>query len=160
MNIKTKEFNTSEDELCYITRTIYYKSKKALIIVFGIVAVISVIFAVFVTPQASFLAAYFVILLGCILFIPFVINTAKSIPKIYFNNRACEITDNYFITSFEDGSLSKMHLHNFTKVTRESEYYFLYMAKIMFQYLPVRAFNSENDINEFETLMKNKKLME
>ncbi len=160
MNIKTKEFNTSEDEIRHLTRTIYYKSRKGVIIVFGIIAVISVIFAIFVTPQASFLAAYFVIFLGCILFIPFAINTAKSVPKVYFKNRACEITDNYFSTVFEDGSLSKMHFHNFTKVTIESEYYFLYMGKILFQYLPVRAFSAEKDINEFEALMKNKKLME
>jgi hypothetical protein len=34
------------------------------------------------------------------------------------------------------------------------------MTQGMFEYLPLRAFNSENDINEFETMMKNKKLIE
>lgn len=62
--------------------------------------------------------------------------------------------------TFEDGSLVKVHFNNYLKITRESEWYFLYITQVTFEYLPLRTFNSENDINEFEILMENKKLME
>lgn len=158
MNIKTKEFNVSEAEFQHLIRILYYKSRRTLLIGFAIFAIIIIVVAI-LEPLFSFLAIYFVIALGWLLAVPFITNTAKSQAKINFQSRICEITDNYFSMSYADGSLLKLHFNNFIKVTRESEYYFLYMAKINFHYLPFRAFNSEDDINEFEAALKNKKLI-
>jgi YcxB-like protein len=159
MNIKTKEFNISETELRHVTRIVYYKALKVVIIVFAIITLISVIHAIF-NPEVISTAVGCVVALSYFLALPFMRNSAKVQPKLNFKSRICEITDSYFIITFEDGSLSKVHFNNYIKIIRESDWYFLYLTKAYFEYLPIRAFNSEADINEFETLMKNKKLME
>ena len=159
MDIKTKEFNISETELRHVTRIVYYKALRIFIIAFAIITLIGVIHAIFDAKFVS-TALECVVVLSCLLALPFLRNAAKVQPKLNFKNRICEVTDSYFIITFEDGSLSKVHFNNYIKVNRESNWYFLYLTKIYFEYLPIRAFNSENDINEFEIAMKNKKLMD
>ena len=159
MNIKTKEFNISEDEFRHITRGIYYKAIKFLLIMVAILAVTSILTSIF-SPPLNSIAVLSIMFLGFLSFAPFIGNSAKAQSKLNFQNRICEITDNYFSMTYEDGSLSKIHFNNFVKITKESDWYFLYLTQVFFEYLPIRAFNSEDDINEFETLIKNKKLME
>jgi len=159
MSIKTKEFNISEEELRQVTRIVYYRTLKILLILMAIFSLIIVIESI-ILPSLTLIAIGFVAALGYYLVFPFIRNPSKTQPKLNFKNRICELTDNYFNTTYEDGSLRKVHFSNYLKVTRESDWYFLYLTKVMFEYVPIRAFNSENDINEFETLMKSKKLME
>lgn len=149
----------SETELRHITRIVYYRTLKILLILMAIFLGIIVIEFIIV-PLLIFIAIGFVAVLGYYLAIPFIRNPSKTQPKLNFRNRICEITDNYFNMTYENGSLRKVHFNNYIKVIRESDWNFLYLTKVMFEYLPIRAFNSENDINEFEILIKNKKLME
>ncbi len=125
-----------------------------------IIFVLISIFICVILPSLVFLAIFKIFLFCCYLAIPFIINSATTQPKLNFQTRNCEVSNNYSTTIFIDGSLFKVHFNNFTKATKESEYYFLYIGKINFYYLPLRAFNSENDINEFEAALKTKKLMD
>ncbi|MBW4662702.1 MAG: YcxB family protein [Chroococcus sp. CMT-3BRIN-NPC107] len=159
MIIKTKEFNTSKAEFRHVINIAYYRSIKDLIIGLASFTIIIVFCSGFNSLAVS-IAIWSGILLGYLLIFPFLNTSAKSQPGLHLKNRTCEITDNYFSMTFEDGSLTKVHFNNYLKINRESEWYFLYMTQVMFEYLPLRAFNSEKDINEFETMMKNKKLME
>ncbi len=160
MNITTKEFNISEAEFRYLNRITYYKAIKFLVIISAIITLITIISSVF-HPRSAYIGVgvWSVIMISLLLAIPFITNVAKSQPKIHFRSRSCEITDNYFTLTFEDGSLTKTNFNDFIKVIRESNYYFLYMGKIYFHYLPIRAFNSEDDINAFEAALRIKKLM-
>lgn len=160
MNIKTKEFNVSKAEFRHITRIAYYKQMRIVIIISAIITAIVVVQAAFVPQSANIiLAMQFVALLSSFLAIPFLRNTSKVPPKLNFQNRTCEINADYFSMTYEDGSLSKVHFNNFIKVHREFSWYFLYLTRNGFEYLPLRVFNSEDNINAFETLIKNKKLM-
>ncbi len=161
MNIKTKEFNISKDELRHVTSIVYYKQIKFVIIVFAIITVINIIMAILVPRAANiWLVVGSVIFLSYFLALPYIRNPAKTQIKLHFQNRTCEINDNYFSTAFEDGSLSKIHFNNYIKATRESDWYFMYLTPAYFEYLPIRVFNSEDDINEFEAALKTKKLID
>lgn len=133
MNIKTKEFNISEDELRHVTSIVYYKQIKIVIIMFTIITVTSVIVAI-LAPNATnvWFAVGFVILLSYFLALPFIRNPAKTQIKLNFQNRNCEINDNYFSMTYEDGSLSKVHLSNYIKITRESDWYFFVSNEYIF----------------------------
>lgn len=161
MNIKTKEFNVSEAEFRHINRIVYYRQMKTVIIIFAIITVIVVIQATF-TPQAAdiIFAIQSVSVLSLLLALPYIINSAKAQGNIHFQNRTCEINDNYLSITLEDGSSSKTHFNNYIKATREFDWYFVYLTNTKFEYLPIRAFNSEDDINEFEAALKNKKLLD
>lgn len=159
MYIKTKTFNISENELNYLLKISYYTSRKPLIIIFSILTVISIIIAI-IDSRFTFLPFYFTLLLALFIALPSITNFAKSQPRFNFLNRFCEIDDNYFTINYDDGSLDKLNFNHFLKVVRRSEHYLLYVTKISFQYVPIRAFNSEEDINKFEKLVKIKKLME
>lgn len=161
MNIKIKEFNISEDELRHVTSIVYYKQIKVVIIIFAIITAISIISAILIPRLFSiWLAAGCVIFLSYSLALPYLRKPVKTQIKLHFQNRTCEINDNYFSTTFEDGSSSKIHFSNYIKATRESDWYFLYLTNTYFEYLPIRAFNSEDDINEFEAALKTKRLMD
>ena len=168
MNIKTKEFNISENELRHFTRRIYYNGRVITIFaaIFAYFAVITIAYAMvnhqfwFVT---TYLGVFLIAQLGSNLISSFITKTMRLQFNTNFQNRNCEITDNYFSMNYEDGSLLKLQFNHFIKVTRNpeyylmtySEYYLMNVPKTNFYYLPFRAFNSENDINEFETLIKN-----
>lgn len=161
MNIRTKEFNMSEAELHRVNKIAYYRPIKDLLISLASFTIIIVVGSIF-DHQTVSIAIYCTIVLGYLLIYPFVFvnRSAKSQSKLHFKNRSCEITDIYLSTIFEDSSLCNIHFNNYIRITRESEWYFLYLSQGMFEYLPIRAFNSEDDINEFETIMKDKKLMQ
>ncbi len=160
MDIRTKEFNVSKDEFRHFTSIIYYKQIKILISIYAILTVMSIILAILVPLFPNILLAVTcVIILSCTLALPYIRNSAKTQIKLNFQNIICKINDNYFSTTFEDGSSIKIHFNNYIKATRESDWYFVYSTNTKFDYLPIRAFNSEDDINEFEAAMKHKKLM-
>jgi hypothetical protein len=163
MNIRTKEFNMSEAEFRHLIRIVYYKQvqNKIIIIMFGIITLLSIIIAILVLRYATiWFAIASVTFLSYLLAFPYITDSAKTLIKLDFQNRTCEINDNYFSTTFEDGTSIKIHFNNYIKVTRESDWYFMYSTNTRFDYLPIRAFNSEDDINEFEAALRNKKLME
>ncbi len=45
------------------------------------------------------------------------------------------------------------------KVVKKGEYYFLYMTKAQFHYLPVAAFESEKDMHRFDLFLEGKQLI-
>jgi hypothetical protein len=45
------------------------------------------------------------------------------------------------------------------KVVEYKEYYLLFVDKAQFVYLPIKSFNSENDLNFLRHILKNKKLI-
>lgn len=170
MNIKTKEFNITETKFHYghisIIKLLYYKSKKALISIIAYLIVIVIVYAM-VSPQIFFFIAILFLLQLSFYLITLFVNTVKSRSKHNFQNINCEITDSYFSISYEDGSLLKLDFNHFIRVTKNSGYYLMTyseydstnIAKTNFYRLPIRVFNSENDINEFEAALRNKKLM-
>lgn len=157
MKIKTKEFRITEVELDNINIYFHYRAIIPSLIKLATFTVMS-LFASFYSPQLIVAAFCPIILISYLLAAPFLIQPSKSMSYLHFLNRSCEITDDYFNMVFEDGTTNMVTLKSYIKVNRELEYYFLY-TKFSFHYLPISSFNSEEDINKFETLMKNKKLM-
>lgn len=184
MNIQTKEFKISEAEFRQISKILYYKSRKIIIIMVAWCLLVNVIFLM-LSPGNYLLAIFFIFELGLHLIYPFITNNLERKSNINFQNKNCEINENYLTINYEDGSLLKLNFNNFISVrrtseyyfmtyndgslskfdnqviqiVRASEYYFMYVTKMNFLYLPVRAFNSKNDISNFNTLMINKNLI-
>jgi hypothetical protein len=115
MSIKTKEFNTSKAELRHVNNIAYYRPIRDLIIGWAIVTII-IVFCSDFDSQAVSIVIWSGVWFGYILIFPFLNNLAKSQPRLHFKNRTCEITDNYFSMTFEDGSLTKVRLNNYLKL--------------------------------------------
>ena len=159
MYIKTKEFNLTDKEFRQLLAYHYFKKIKNLIIFFSILTLISLV--VSILSRDYFLTILFLGLLAYYVSIPRFMNLQKTQSKMIFCQRYCEIDDKFISFVYEDGSLVKLNFDTFTQVIRESNYYLLYTTyvKTQFHYLPVAAFNSEQDISRFELLMEGKKLI-
>ena len=90
---------------------------------------------------------------------PLFFRLQKQSPGLNFQNRYCEIDENFFTVFYEDGSISKLNYIHFIKVIKKSEYYFLYINQAQFYYLPIAAFESEKDIHRFDLFLQGKQLI-
>lgn len=93
--------------------------------------------------------------------LPYLINLKKTQPKISFRKRWCEMDQDFISFIYEDGSLVKIRFDDFIQVIKRQNYYWMYSTytQTQFFYLPVAAFNTEQDINRFDLLMQGKQLM-
>ena len=161
MQIRTKEFNVSPKELRQILINFYVPQLKSMAILYTTILLIAL------AAYFIFYSSVFLLLLGAAtlvmaiaLAVPFIQNVKKQQNNLQFQQRHCEIDDEFISTFFEDGSSDKIKLDNFRRVVRKSGYYFLYLTKVQFYYVPIAAFHSEDDLKDFNDLLKEKELLE
>lgn len=147
MEIKTKDFELTRKEYFKILMINYFR--------WWFIAFIFVI-GIFLRKNWYWQIG----LLYCIwliIYFWFYANSKKN--KIFFKRRRFEINDDFLIGYLEDGSLDKLKIDNIVKVIRKARYYLLYMSKSSFIYFPLEIFSSSEDINNFDALLKSKKLL-
>jgi hypothetical protein len=124
---------------------------------FVILAIIALILTIFESAFSGILIGLVVgiVWLSCV---PFLVNM-KLQPRLNFQKRYYEIDENFITTNYEDGSISKLKYEHFVKAVKQGEYYFLYITPAQFHYIPVAAFNLEDEIHRFDLLLQGKQLM-
>lgn len=147
MIIKTKEFRLTEKE--YFKISLVNTSKKMFLTI--------ILFLLLLTSWAAKL--FFIALFPLYISIYYWFYSQSKKNKIFFKKHTIEINDNFLTAYFEDESLDKINLNNIIKVVKRKKYYLLYIAIAKYIYLPVAGFYSEQDMNNFETLLKIKKLL-
>lgn len=158
MQIKTKTFQTTPQELRAVLTVEYYRRMKPNFIILSILVLISVIFSI-VQNRFDWWLIYSLGLLAYCVSLPLLFRVQKQNSALNFQARYCEIDENFFGLYYEDGSIVKMTYEQFIEVRKKAGYYFLYMTKAQFHYLPIAAFETEKDIHRFDLWLQSKQLM-
>ncbi|MBD2299288.1 YcxB family protein [Nostoc sp. FACHB-87] len=158
MYIKTKSFQITPKELGALLTVDYYRRMKFFFILFAILLVINIVVSV-LQNRFDWWLIYFVGLGAYFVSLPLFFQPRKRNSTLNFQNRYCEIDENFFAMFYEDGSIVKLNYSHFMQVITKADYYFLYMTKAQFHYLPVAAFESEKDIHRFDLFLQSKQLI-
>jgi YcxB-like protein len=158
MLIKTKQFQISPKELRGIIAVDYYKRMKLFLILFSVLAAINIIVSI-IQQRFDWWLVYFLGLIAYFLSVPYWLRLQGRTSALNFQSRYCEMDENFITIFFEDGSISKLRYEHFTKVVKKGEFYFLYMTKTQFHYLPIAAFESEKDMHRFDLFLEGKQLI-
>ncbi len=156
MSIKTKEFNTTEKEFRQIVVRQTLKTLKWVILIFVANGILNLITDLSSNHIPLWTFGWFLIA-ALLVSLPLFARIKRQ-NNLNLLSRYAETDGDFFIMYFQDGSLLKLRYELFTKVIKTNNYYFLYLGQ-GFHYLPLAAFHSENDINSFESLLKNKRLL-
>lgn len=159
MQIKTKTFQATPKQLKQLLISHFLRQRKKLLIMCFIGMVVTAILSIF---EINWLAwtVYFAFLFLVLSLPPFLMNMKKTQPSANFLPRYWEIDSEFITIYFEDGSLSKFRFEHLCKAEKVSEYYLLYLTPAgYFHYLPIAAFENEQDINRFELFLESKQLM-
>ncbi|MBD2450979.1 YcxB family protein [Nostoc sp. FACHB-152] len=158
MQIKTKTFQTTPKELRAVLTVEYYRRIKRNFIVLSILATMSIIFSI-LQNRFDWWAVYFLGILAYTASAPLFFRVQKQTSALNFQARHCEIDENFFGLYYADGSIIKMTYEQFIEVRKKADYYFLYMSKTQFHYLPIAAFETEKDIHRFDLWLQSKQLI-
>jgi len=144
MEIKTKEYSLTPFESF---RILYYDSIKKILLALVILTIIGLIvnyklLVIFIGIMPI------LIMIKCWRFV----NSREN--ACYLKKRRIDINNKKLSVYRDDGELMEVLLTNIVKVLKRKQYYLIYIAKDSFLYLPISAFNSSKDINEFELLLK------
>ncbi|MCC5634676.1 YcxB family protein [Nostoc sp. CHAB 5844] len=158
MQIKTKTFQITPKQLRVLLTVDYYRRMKNTFIILSVLLVINIIFSV-LQNRFDWWLIYFLGLIAYLVSLPLLFRVQKLSSTLNFQNRYCEIDENFFAVFYEDGSIIKLNYSHFIKVIKKADYYFLYITKAQFHYLPVAAFESEKDIHRFDLFLQGKQLI-
>ncbi|MDJ0616942.1 MAG: YcxB family protein [Calothrix sp. MO_192.B10] len=157
MYIKTKTYNLTVSEFRRLISADYFKRMKWFFIILIIWLLFNVFLAFFDNEQFwSMLIP--LLLLVYLTAIPWMMSS-KGQSQLNFMSRYCEIDENFFTVCYEDGSIVKLKFEHFIKVVKRSEYYFFYITKNQFHYLPLAALETEQDIHRLDLFLEGKQLI-
>ncbi|OCQ89367.1 hypothetical protein BCD64_26795 [Nostoc sp. MBR 210] len=158
MYIKTKTFQTTPKELGSILTAIYYKRMRFIFILLGLLIIINIVISI-LQNRFDWWLIYLAGSAAYLVSLPLLFKAQKRSSTLEFQNRYCEIDENFFAVYYEDGSIVKINYSHFIQVIKKADYYFLYMTKSQFYYLPIAAFESEKDIHRFDLFLQSKQLI-
>ncbi|MFH7028558.1 MAG: YcxB family protein [Heteroscytonema crispum UTEX LB 1556] len=157
MGIRTKNFNLTRNQFRQIISVDYFQRIKLILILFSVLILINLVISLY-AKQLTWELIFTLIVIAYLVSIPFFVSL-KEQYKLNFLNRYCEIDENFFAVCYEDGSIIKLKFDHFIKAVKWSEYYFLYITKAQFYYLPIAAFDSEKDMYRFDFFLQGKQLI-
>jgi hypothetical protein len=163
MSIRTQEFNLTDSEMQALMRIIYLKNLRPQIIVYLKLATLILLLDLLTGRFTR--TMYIFLFLGISLGLRFTCKFPQS--PLNYQTRFCEINTHFFELHYQDGSSSKTHLSDFASVEKKTikadqvaNYYLLYLMKnAQFHYIPMRAFNSSKDLEEFDLILKQRGLL-
>lgn len=79
--------------------------------------------------------------------------------KVLFDKYTYEIDGRQILIKMNDKQGMQMKWENIQTATKTKDAYILYVSKGQFVHLPFKIFNSDNDVNFFEALMKRRNLI-
>lgn len=145
MEIKTKEFSMSNQDYFKI---IYFDGLKRLALGF-VLMIIGAIYAY--TLELTII----VIIVFCIVTLRYWKYAYSKKNTFYFKKRYMIITDDMLSSYLDDGSSQHIKWANMIRTIKRHKYYLVLLAKYSFIYIPVSAFNTPEDVQGFEELIKN-----
>jgi uncharacterized membrane protein YobD (UPF0266 family) len=158
MVIKTKQFTFSKQQYFGILfQNIFSKSWWA----FGLLIVILIyqLYQDAVHPGATGVS----LILGALplFFLSYLVircwlHTNKK-SSLFFAKRTFEIDNQVITVFFEDGTINKIPINNIVRVIKNLKYYRLFLSKKQFAFIPVNAFEREDDIRRFDAILKARK---
>jgi hypothetical protein len=158
MKITTKTFNITPKELRNLLATQYFQQRRNTLFIYAALILVNLL----LPGEGTYKSFTVYILIGFVylLIAPFILNLKKIMPVLNFVARYWEIDENFIAIHYEDGSLSKFKFEHLVKVTKQKEYYLLYItAAGQFNYLPIAAFETEKDIHRFDLFLQGKQLI-
>lgn len=159
MQITTKTFQVTAKQLKQLIISHYFRQRKYILIICAVLMIITGMLS-FVNRSYLGFTGYFAFMFLVLSLPPFLMNMQKTQPASNFLPRYWQIDPEFITIYFEDGSLSKFRFEHLYKANKISEYYLLYLTPAgYFHYLPIAAFESEQDINRFELFLESKQLM-
>jgi hypothetical protein len=157
MQIRTKTYNLTLAEFRRLISVDYFKRMKWLFVLL-IILILFNLLLVFFNNQPIWQMLVPSLLLIYFIAIPWMISS-KGQSKLNFMSRYCEIDEDFFTTFYEDGSIVKLKFDHVNKVVKRSEYYFFYLTKTQFHYMPLSALETEQDIHRLDLFLAGKQLV-
>jgi len=159
MIIKSKEYQVTKKELYKIGAVNYFKKILIFALIYFVIFGAAIFFGL--VNMGWLITVILIFFVAMPLFVAisllFYVNSKEN--KIFFKKRYFEIENNFLINHLDDGSSGRINIDNIIKVIKTAKYYLLYVSAIQFHYLPKSAFLSAEDIEKFDTLLKEKKLL-
>jgi hypothetical protein len=78
--------------------------------------------------------------------------------KIIYEKRRFVFSEDFIKGYLDDGSYSEMRYSHVTRVVKSAKHYELKLSRIQSIFIPFRAFQSQEDMDAFDTLLRSKML--
>ncbi len=79
--------------------------------------------------------------------------------KAFFKERYYKIDGSTMYCETKDNETGNVNLDTVVKVMKRKNYYLVYLSKVQFFYIPVKAFKSQEDAEMFNQLLKDRNLI-
>lgn len=79
--------------------------------------------------------------------------------KVYYLPRVIEVDEDFISSYSPDGGVNRLRLEHFISGKKTKDSFILRLTKIQFVFVPFRAFESKEDQERFEDIMRNKGLL-
>ena len=165
MKIETLELDYSKKAFQRIVRAVTLhqtRNARILLLVFSFAISFFFLLIFLVSGKIQFIVFVLIYLTIATFYClsPFLLDLTRIQPKINYQKKRWQIDENFVSTFYEDGSSTKTHIDNFLEVKLMAECYILYLSKKgLFQYLPIAAFKTEADRQEFHDFLVAKELL-
>jgi len=111
------------------------------------------------TKSAAFMGGFAVIYPLYLVVSSWLFANKKSHNELMFRERYFEINDQEMTVHFKKGPSEKLSLSNITMVKKKPQSYELFLSKKQMIQLPLAAFKDRGQIEDFERIFRNKKLL-
>jgi hypothetical protein len=167
IRIKTKDSALTPKrfrEILYLLR--FAKTEAKSLISTGVVIILATPFTIRLVFPGSLMSAaigFLIVLIVYtqVVFYPlFAMRRYVTSPEngIFFVARYYVFDEEKIHVYMHDDTLSTTRLDSLIKIIRTQEYFLLFVAKSLFHYLPLDAFETEEDLARFEALLQSHKI--
>jgi len=147
--ICTRKIEQSSDDFFYLLLTIYFK-KRWLMLLWIWLVIFVLLFSTRIS-SLEYLLIGFLFLSQVFLVIQYWLYAHSKDNRIYLLPRTFEISQDQIVEWMGDGTSSTIKKERFIKVMRTGKCFLLFVAKNEYVYLPFSAFESEADLEWFES---------
>ena len=151
MPIRTSRFRLSRAKYFKILLRNYVARRWWLIGALVIPCLVSVKFG---RDNSSYFLAFAVLLVPAYILGLYLKHALSRENKIFFEQRRCEIDQEFLTCSLDDGSSEKLRWSHIVRVVRRSDYWLLYISGSQFIYLPDYSFEYDGDREAFARLLE------
>jgi signal transduction histidine kinase len=153
--IKTKEHSMTRGEYLSIITGNYIRQRWWLFLILWVVAILSVILDSPFAPIAIAFAAISPLI--AFLYLWYHAWTPKN--RIYYLPRTIELDEGFITACSADGGINRTPLQHFLGAKKTRDSFILRLTKIQFVFVPFRAFESKEDQDAFENILKGKGIL-
>ena len=145
MEIKTQEYKVSRNEILFAILRYHCRASLLIIIILYVLGC----FATIQNGKSLLPLTMFLFVFVLYYFMSYWWHAKKLADGIYAKKRVLALKDDSFYVHIEDGSETKINIKNINKIISSKNYYLVYLSKVVFFYVPKRAFFPEEDSRNF-----------